>query len=112
MAVAFGPDLVLAAALFAQTADRQCPSRPDRADLRSQLGAYAIGKTGQADATGPPRRGLDQGIRTLSMTWMTPFEAAMSAVVTVDLSTLTPDRPSMCTVLPCTVATSIRLPAN
>lgn len=65
---------------------------------------------GAAQPQHPGRRcnwvgGIAYGSRTASMTWITPFDAMMSAVVTVAFSTVTPLRPSMWTSLPLTVAT-------
>ena len=45
------------------------------------------------------------GISTVSMTWITPLSAAMSAVVTLAASTVTPPAVAIVRSLPCTVLT-------
>jgi hypothetical protein len=65
---------------------------------------------GERGGTGPPRlfvRSYEPGMITLSITWITPFDASTSAVVTLASSTITPPSVMIVTSLPSTVPASM-----
>ena len=69
-----------------------------------------VSDRGRVAALSPGKHQLP-GTITLSMTWITPFDASMSAEITFAPSTVTPLVASMATLSPCTVFALSVLPA-
>jgi hypothetical protein len=86
---------------------RDCPSRQIACPFGPVLARLMPLMRHDHQGKGPHKAGLSScvwvdysGMMTLSMTWMTPFDASMSAATTVASLTMTPLSRSMVMLLP------------
>lgn len=96
----------------AKVSSRRAP-RSCRAQRSPDACARSANRSRPASSTDPSDyRAPHLGIKTASITWITPFEASISALTTEALSIFTPLLVSMATSPPCTVLALLRAPTS